>query len=92
MQDIQQPRAHNVTSIVGLVVAFVPVPLVSGIVAMVLGVVGLRQIERDGQKGQPIAILAIVFGALSVVCWGIPFAFFGLGTLITNLTHTNIVF
>jgi hypothetical protein len=92
VQDTQQARSQNATSIAGLVVAFVPLPLISGIVAMVLGVVGLRQIERYGQKGQPIAILAIVFGALSVVCWGIPFAFFGLGTLIANLTHTNLTF
>ena len=92
MQDVQRARRQNATSIVGLVAAFVPVPLISGIVAMGLGTVGLRQIERDGQKGQAIAILAIVFGAVNAIAWIIPIAFFGLGSLIANLTHTNLVF
>ena len=38
------------------------------------------------------AILAIVLGTLNLIGWGIPLAFFSLGTFLSDLTHTNVTF
>jgi hypothetical protein len=92
VQDIRQSQGVNVPAIVGLVLVFVPVPILSGVAAVVLGAVALRQLDVRPQRGFTVAILAIVLGGLNIAGWSIPFLFFGIGSLIANLTHTNIVF
>lgn len=56
----------NGTAIVALVATLVPFPLVGGILGIVLGVFGLREIYRHGQTGAAIAVAAITLGAVEL--------------------------
>jgi hypothetical protein len=58
------------------------IPYVAGIVAIILGIVGLRQAKRpEVARGSGLAIAGIILGALSVGFWlllgGSALAFFG---------------
>ena len=54
-------------------------PVLSGLGAMILGVLGLREIRRGERVGKPIALAAIAIGALSTFLWVLALAVGGLG-------------
>lgn len=56
----------NGTAIVGLAATLVPFPFLGGILGIVLGVFGLREIHRYGQTGGAVAIAAIIVGSVQL--------------------------
>ena len=88
MEDTRQYPTNNATAIVAFFTAFIPVPFITGIVAIVLGIASLREIRRTAQTARPVAIAAIVVGAVNIVAWLFPFLFFGV--LVSALTHPSL--
>lgn len=65
--ELEHPQlmpTTNGTAIVALVVTLVPFPFVGGILGIVLGIFGLREIHRYGQTGGAIAVAAIIVGSV----------------------------
>ncbi|WP_147796629.1 DUF4190 domain-containing protein [Cellulomonas sp. Y8] len=60
----QAPRTDGV-SIAALVTGI----LGTGVVAIVLGILGLRRTKRDGTQGRGLAIAGLVLGGLGVLSW-----------------------
>jgi hypothetical protein len=66
----------NVLSIFGLVVGFVgllmvctlfgPLPMLAGIIAVVLGYVGRKQIRESGEQGDGLALTALILGIVAI--------------------------
>ena len=56
----------NGTAIMALVATLVPLPLAGGILGIVLGIFGLREIHRHGQTGAAVAVAAITFGSIQL--------------------------
>ena len=49
-----------------LAATLVPFPLIGGILGIVLGVFGLREIRRHGQLGGAVAVAAIIVGSVQL--------------------------
>ncbi|GII98562.1 uncharacterized protein DUF4190 [Sediminihabitans luteus] len=65
--------ASMVTSIAGFVIYAIP-----AVVGLVLGIVALRQIKRDGLEGRGMAIAGVVIGAAGIAIWVIFVGLWGL--------------
>ena len=84
---------YNIWSIAGFILAVVPVviplgifSLITGISAIIISSISLKQIKNTGEKGNVLAILGIIFGAVFSL-YGIFLAlvFAGLVTVFTEL-------
>ena len=89
----REVNRYNIWSIAGFVLAVVPVviplgifSLITGISAIVISSISLKQIKNTGEKGNVLAILGIIFGAVFFL-YGIFLAlvFAGLVTVFTEL-------
>lgn len=54
-------------------------PVISGVGAVVLGYIGLREIRRRERIGRPLALAAIALGTISIVVWVVVL---GTGTVL----------
>ena len=89
----REVNRYNIWSIAGFILAVVPVviplgifSLITGISAIVISSISLKQIKNTGEKGNVLAILGTIFGALFFL-YGIFLAlvFAGLVTVFTEL-------
>ena len=89
----REVNRYNIWSIAGFILAVVPVviplgifSLITGISAIVISSISLKQIKNTGEKGNVLAILGIIFGAVFSL-YGIFLAlvFAGLVTVFTAL-------
>ena len=89
----REVNRYNIWSIAGFILAIVPVviplgifSLITGISAIVISSISLKQIKNTGEKGNVLAILGIIFGAVFFL-YGIFLAlvFAGLVTVFTEL-------
>lgn len=89
----REVNRYNIWSIAGFILAVVPVviplgifSLITGISAIVISSISLKQIKNTGEKGNVLAILGIIFGAVFFL-YGIFLAlvFAGLITVFTEL-------
>ena len=89
----REVNRYNIWSIAGFILAVVPVviplgifSLITGISAIVISSISLKQIKNTGEKGNVLAILGIIFGAVFFL-YGIFLAlvFAGLVTVFTEL-------
>ena len=89
----REVNRYNIWSIAGFILAVVPVviplgifSLITGISAIVISSISLKQIKNTGEKGNVLAILGIIFGAVFSL-YGIFLAlvFAGLVTVFTEL-------
>ena len=89
----REVNRYNIWSIAGFILAVVPVviplgifSLITGISAIIISSISLKQIKNTGEKGKVLAILGIIFGALFFL-YGIFLAlvFAGLVTVFTEL-------
>ena len=89
----REVNRYNIWSIAGFILAVVPVviplgifSLITGISAIVISSISLKQIKNTGEKGNVLAILGIIFGAIFFL-YGIFLAlvFAGLVTVFTEL-------
>jgi hypothetical protein len=66
--------------VLGIVSMCVPyVGIVTGVIAIVFGVLGMKEVDRDPQtvKGKGMAITGLVLGAVALVLYIIVIIFFG---------------
>ena len=89
----REVNRYNIWSIAGFILAVVPVviplgifSLITGISAIVISSISLKQIKNTGEKGNVLAILGIIFGAVFFL-YGIFLAlvFAGLVTVFIEL-------
>ena len=89
----REVNRYNIWSIAGFTLAVVPVviplgifSLITGISAIIISSISLKQIKNTGEKGNVLAILGIIFGAVFFL-YGIFLAlvFAGLVTVFTEL-------
>lgn len=89
----REVNRYNIWSIAGFILAVVPVviplgifSLITGISAIIISSISLKQIKNTGEKGKVLAILGIIFGAVFFL-YGIFLAlvFAGLVTVFTEL-------
>ena len=89
----REVNRYNIWSIAGFILAVVSVviplgifSLITGISAIVISSISLKQIKNTGEKGNVLAILGIIFGAVFFL-YGIFLAlvFAGLVTVFTEL-------
>ena len=89
----KEVNRYNIWSIAGFILAVVPVviplgifSLITGISAIVISSISLKQIKNTGEKGNVLAILGIIFGTVFFL-YGIFLAlvFAGLVTVFTEL-------
>ena len=89
----REVNRYNIWSIAGFILAVVPVviplgifSLITGISAIIISSISLKQIKNTGEKGNVLAILGIIFGAVFSL-YGIFLAlvFAGLVTVFTEL-------
>lgn len=89
----REVNRYNIWSIAGFILAIVPVviplgifSLITGISAIIISSISLKQIKNTGEKGNVLAILGIIFGAVFSL-YGIFLAlvFAGLVTVFTEL-------
>ena len=89
----REVNRYNIWSIAGFILAVVPVviplgifSLITGISAIVISSISLKKIKNTGEKGNVLAILGIIFGAVFFL-YGIFLAlvFAGLITVFTEL-------
>lgn len=89
----KEVNRYNIWSIAGFILAVVPVviplgifSLITGISAIIISSISLKQIKNTGEKGNVLAILGIIFGAVFSL-YGIFLAlvFAGLVTVFTEL-------
>ena len=92
-QAKQEVKKYNIWAIAGFILAVVPVviplgifSLITGISAIIISSISLKQIKNTGEKGNVLAILGIIFGAVFFL-YGIFLAlvFAGLVTVFTEL-------
>jgi len=77
--------ASMILGVIGLFVGMCVGPL-PGIAALILGIVGLNQINKSPQSitGKPLAITGIVTGALSVLVYGAIFIGWIIGGILSH--------
>ncbi len=67
----QTTSSYNVLSIVGLVVSCVSLLYnffgLMGIAGVILSVIGYRQIQKNGERGKPLALIGIILGGVSTL-------------------------
>ena len=89
----KEVNRYNIWSIAGFILAVVPVviplgifSLITGISAIIISSISLKQIKNTGEKGNVLAILGIIFGTVFFL-YGIFLAlvFAGLVTVFTEL-------
>ena len=89
----REVNRYNIWSIAGFILAVVPVviplgifSLITGISAIIISSISLKQIKNTGEKGNVLAILGIIFGAVFFL-YGIFLAlvFAGPVTVFTEL-------
>ena len=89
----KEVNRYNIWSIAGFILAVVPVviplgifSLITGISAIIISSISLKQIKNTGEKGNVLAILGIIFGAVFFL-YGIFLAlvFAGVVTVFTEL-------
>ena len=89
----REVNRYNIWSIAGFILAVVPfvIPLgifslITGISAIIISSISLKQIKNTGEKGNVLAILGIIFGTVFFL-YGIFLAlvFAGLVTVFTEL-------
>ena len=89
----REVNRYNIWSIAGFILAIVPVviplgifSLITGISAIIISSISLKQIKNTGEQGNVLAILGIIFGAVFFL-YGIFLAlvFAGLVTVFTEL-------
>ena len=89
----REVNRYNIWSIAGFILAVVPVviplgifSLITGISAIIISSISLKQIKNTGEKGNVLAILGIIFGAVFFL-YGIFLAlvFAGVVTVFTEL-------
>ena len=89
----REVNRYNIWSIAGFILAVVPVviplgifSLITGISAIIISSISLKQIKNTGEKGNVLAILGIIFCAVFSL-YGIFLAlvFAGLVTVFTEL-------
>ena len=89
----REVNRYNIWSIAGFILAVVPVviplgifSLITGISAIIISSISLKQIKNTGENGNVLAILGIIFGAVFFL-YGIFLAlvFAGLITVFTEL-------
>ena len=94
----REVNRYNIWSIAGFILAVVPVviplgifSLITGISAIIISSISLKQIKNTGEKGNVLAILGIIFGAVFFL-YGIFLAlvFAGLVTVFTELMGSLI--
>jgi Domain of unknown function (DUF4190) len=74
------PRRTSGAAIASLVLGIVGcVPFITGILAIVLGVIGIRKTREPTVGGKGLAIAGLVLGIISVVVWSVCGAALGIG-------------
>ena len=70
----REVNRYNIWSIAGFILAVVPVviplgifSLITGISAIIISSISLKQIKNTGEKGNVFAILGIIFGSLFIL-------------------------
>ena len=89
----REVNRYNIWSIAGFILAVVPVviplgifSLITGISAIIISSISLKQIKNTGEKGNVLAILGIIFGAVfSMYGTFLALVFAGLVTVFTEL-------
>jgi hypothetical protein len=78
-----QPQQANGFAIAGLIFSIVGfcVPVLSGLVGLILGIVGLSKSRNPNVGGKGLSVAAIVIGILTIVGWLVFSGAVGLGTL-----------
>lgn len=73
-QAKQEVQKYNIWAIAGFILAVVPVviplgifSLITGISAIIISSISLKQIKNTGEKGNVFAILGIIFGSAFVL-------------------------
>ena len=80
---LQAPSAGtNALAIAALVCGILGFTLVAAVLAVIFGILALRQLERRPQSGKGLAIAGIVLGALSIV--GYIVVFVALGAFVAD--------
>ena len=78
LQSYVQPAAYkqksNIMAIIGFVLGCVSLLInfwgIVGIVALVFSIIGITQINNNGEKGKGFAICGIILGVVGVI-WGV---------------------
>jgi hypothetical protein len=69
---VQPPRRANGSAIASLIFGILGcVPFLTGLLAVVLGIVGLRKTRDPSVGGKGMAIAGLVLGLISIVLWGL---------------------
>jgi hypothetical protein len=67
-----QPKRSNLPAIFSLILGILGcVPFVTGLLAIVLGIVGIRKGRNPQVGGKGLAIAGIILGLISVVAWSV---------------------
>lgn len=78
LQSTEQPVAHkqksNIMAIVGFILGCVSLLInfwgIVGIIALTFSIIGITQINNNGEKGKGFAICGIILGVVGVI-WGV---------------------
>jgi hypothetical protein len=74
------PRRGNGAAIASLVLGILGcVPLLTGVAAILLGIIGLRKTRDPAVGGQGLAVAGLILGMVSLLGWGIFGGFLGYG-------------
>jgi peptidyl-prolyl cis-trans isomerase B (cyclophilin B) len=72
----------NTLSIIALIASLVQcIPIVSPIVAVILGHIAMKQIKERSEGGRTLAIIALILGYLGLVVWIVVLVTGGLGAI-----------
>jgi hypothetical protein len=63
------------------------IPVVSGIVAVITGIVGISATSNPSVKGRPMAVIGLIFGLLSLLVWGTGGIWFSRHLELKGPTH-----
>lgn len=76
------PRRGNGAAVASLVLGLLAcVPLLTSLLAVILGVVGIRKTRDPAVNGKGLAVAGLVLGLIGLAGWSIGGAFFGFGYL-----------